>query len=138
MERLWNTKGPGPVSGIPALPAKSVEEEPRAIRLLRRQRRSRRVQTAERHDGGNLPLVPLLVDFGLEVRQVLLREVREPALLQQILAHRLAGASFDDRLGLAVVLHLAVLHLVEGEDAGLDRELAELVRQHRIVVPALR
>ena len=62
----------------------------------------------------------------------------EPPLLQEVLAHRLAGAPLDDRLGLAVVLHLPVFDLVEREDAGLDRQLAQLVRQHRVVVPTLR
>src|SRR2546425_8310181 len=38
-----------------------------------------------------------------------------------------------DRLGLAVVPHLVVLDFVEGEDTGLDRQLAELVREHGIV-----
>src|SRR6267142_4315689 len=96
------------------------------------------VHPPERHDAGHFPLVPRLVDLGLEVRQVLLGEVGEPALLQEVLADRLAGAALDDRLRLAVVAELAVLDLVEREDAGLDGQLAELVAQHRIVVPALR
>src|SRR5712692_809353 len=107
-------------------------------RLLDFERRLGRVQTAERHDGRNLPLLPHLVDLLLEVLQVLLDEVGEAALLQEVLAHGLARPPLDDRLGLAVVLHLAVLDLVERENARLDRQLAELVREHRVVVPALR
>src|SRR2546426_639185 len=67
-----------------------------------------------------------------------LSEGRAPPLLEQLLAHRLARAPLDDGLGLAVILDLAVLHLVEGEDPGLDRQLAQLVGEHRVVVPALR
>src|SRR6266850_5205950 len=143
MEYASNTyttrKGRVPFHGSPALPAKSAEEEPRAIlALLRRQRRLRRVQTPERYHRRNLPLLPHLVDLRLEVVEILLDEVREPPLLQEILAHRLAGAPLDDRLGLAVVLHVPVFDFVEREDPGLDGQLAELVRQHRVVVPTLR
>src|SRR3989441_138571 len=77
------------------------------------------------------------VGLLLEVLEVLLGEVREAALLQEVLAHGLALPPLDDRLGLAVVPHLVVLDLVEGEDTGLDRQLAELVREHGIVVPPL-
>src|SRR5881409_3164565 len=143
MECASNTyttrKGRDPFRGRPALPAKSGEEEQQAIpALLRRQRRLRRVEATERHHRRNLPLLPHLVDLRLEVIEVLLDEVGESPLLQEVLAHRLPGASLDDRLGLAVVLHMAVFDLVEREDPGLDGQLAELVRQHRVVVPALR
>src|SRR5437773_1154801 len=107
-------------------------------RLLHVQRRLCGVQFAKRHDAGDLPLLPLLVHLRLEVRQVLLGEVGEAALLEQVFPHGLARAALDDRLGLAVVLHHAVLDLVEREDARLDGELAELMTEHRVVVPALR
>src|SRR5437762_12320413 len=106
--------------------------------LLDLQRRLRRLQAAEGHDRRDLPLLPHLVDLLLEVLEVLLGEVGEPALLQEVLAHGLARPPLDEGLGLAVVLHPAVLDLVEREDTGLDRQLAELVREHGIVVPALR
>src|SRR2546425_693056 len=59
-------------------------------------------------------------------------------LFKEVLALGLARPPLDDRLGLAVVPHLVIFDLVEGEDPGLDRQLAELVREHRVVVPALR
>src|SRR5262245_65967385 len=98
----------------------SAEEESKGIRLLCRQRRLRLVQTPEWHDGWDLPLVPHLVHLCLEVVEILLDEVGEPPLLQEVLADRLACTTLDDRLGLAVVLHLAVFHLVEGEESGLE------------------
>src|SRR5262245_14481468 len=85
-------------------------------RLLRRQRGARRVEATERHDGRNLPFLPHLVDLLLEVLQVLLDEVSEPPLLEEVFPDRLADPALDDRLGLAVVLHLAVLDLVQRED----------------------
>src|SRR5262249_39214608 len=100
--------------------------------LFHVQRRLPGVQLAERHDTRNLPLLPLLVHLLLEISQVLLGEVSEAALLEQVFANRLARATLDDRLRLAVVLHDAVLDLVEREDPGLDGELAELVAQHRV------
>src|SRR6266849_6988344 len=93
---------------------------------------------AERDHAWDLPRVPHRVDLLLEVLKVLFREVGEAALLEQVLAHRLARATLHDGLGLAVVTHHPVLHLVEWEDAGLDRQLAQLVGEHRVVVPALR
>src|SRR5207247_7200988 len=105
--------------------------------LLDLQRRPGCLQAAEGHDGRDSPLLPQLVDLRLEGLEVRLGEVREAALLQEVLAHGLALSPFDEGLGLAVVLHLAVLDLVEGEDARLDRQLAELVREHGIVVPPL-
>src|SRR3972149_11588306 len=86
--------------------------------------------------GGDLP-GPHLVHLGLEVRQVFLGEVGEAALLQEVLPHGLARPPLHHGLGLAVVLHAPVLHLVEGEDAALDGQLPKLVREHRVVVPAL-
>ena len=55
--------------------------------------------------------------FAWKYVEVLLGEVGEAALLQEVLAHRLARPALDDGLGLAVVLHHAVLDLVEREDA---------------------
>src|SRR5215470_19640796 len=92
----------------------------------------------ERDNARNFPFVPHLVDLLLEVREIFLGKVGEPALLEQVLAHGLARAPFGDRLGLSVVTHHTVLHLVEREDARLHRELAELVAEHGVIVPALR
>src|SRR5262245_57605550 len=91
----------------------------------------------ERDHSRDFPLVPHLVHLALEVPEVLLREVSEASLLEQVLADRLAWPALHDGLGFAVVPHDAVLDLVERKDAGLDRELAEFVREHGIVVPAL-
>src|SRR5262249_25675587 len=98
--RLLNTKGPGPLSGSPAL-LRARRRSQKGIQLLRRQRRLRLVQTPERHHGRNLPLVPHLVHLRLEVIEVLLDEVGEPPLLQEVLADWLARTTLDERLGLA-------------------------------------
>src|SRR5206468_11574035 len=103
----------------------SGEEEPRAIWLLRRQRRLRLVQTPERHHRRNLPFLPHLVHLCLEVVEILLDEVGEPPLLEEVLAHRLAWPPLDDRLGLAVVLHLAIFDLVERYDPLPDVQLTQ-------------
>src|SRR5438128_11432605 len=92
---------------------------------------------SERDDTGNLPLVPHLVHLGLEVLEILLGEVSKAALLEQVLSHGLARAAFHDGLGLAVVAHHAVLDLVERKDTAFHRELAQLVAEHRVVVPTL-
>src|SRR5713101_3709547 len=92
----------------------------------------------ERNHARDLPLVPHVVDLGLEVLEVFLEEVGEAALLEEVLSHGLARPPFDDRLGLTVVTDHAVLDLVEGEDAGRDGQLAQLVAEHRVVVPSLR
>src|SRR3989454_12094256 len=133
-ERAGPRPGPGP--GL----TRRRTERSRATSgwLLDLQGRLGCLQTAEGHDGRDLPLLPHLVDLLLEVLQILLDEMGEAPLLEQVLAHGLARPPLDEGLGLAVVLHLAVLDLVEREDAGLDRQLAELVREHGIVVPALR
>src|SRR5262249_43044200 len=110
----------------------------RALLLPRFRRCLLRLLLPERDHAGDLPLGPHLVDLALEVLEVLLGEVGEPALLQEVLAHGLARPSLEEGLGLAIVPHDAVLDLVEREDPGLDGQLTELVRQHRVVVPALR
>src|SRR6266581_8935820 len=92
---------------------------------------------SERDDTGNLPLVPHLVHLGLEVLEILLGEVSKAALLEQVFSHGLARAAFHDGLGLAVVAHHAVLDLVERKDTAFHRELAQLVAEHRVVVPTL-
>src|SRR4026209_1147671 len=92
----------------------------------------------ERNNAGDLPLVPHRVHLGLEVFQIFLGEVGEAALLEQVLPHRLARAALHDGLRPAVVAHPPVLPLAQGADAGLHRQLAQLVREHRVVVPALR
>src|SRR5207245_8865284 len=133
-ERAGPPSGPGP--GL----TRRRTDRSRATSgwLLDPQRRPGCLQAAEGHDGRDLPLLPHLVDLLLEVLEVLLGEVREAALLQEVLAHGLALSPFDEGLGLAVVLHLAVLDLVEGEDARPARQLPELVRGHGMVVPPLR
>src|SRR6185295_14530199 len=116
------TAGPGaPGASAPADGAVTRDERPPVLLLAEGGLRG--VEPLERHDRRNLPLLPHLVDLGLEVPEVLLGEVREPSLLEQVLAHGLAGPAVDDRLGLAVVLHDPVLDLVEREDAGLDGQL---------------
>src|SRR5713101_8249491 len=91
----------------------------------------------ERDDTRNLPLVPHLVHLGLEVLEVFLGEVGEAALLEQVLAHGLPRPTLHDGLGLAIVAHHAILDLVERKDAAFDGQLAQLVAEHRVIVPAL-
>src|SRR3989441_3460738 len=129
-------RGPDPIMGPGPSPLEMGHVR-RACALLGLERRLRRVEPAERNDRRDLPLLPHLVDLALEVREVFLGEVREAPLLQQVLSDGLALAAFHDGLGLSVVLHLPVLDLVEREESGLDGELAHLVREHRVVVPAL-
>src|SRR5713226_3916960 len=93
---------------------------------------------AERDHARDLPLLPHLVHPLLEVPEVLFREVGEAALLEQVLPHGLARLALNDGLGLAVVAHHVVFDLVEREDASLDGELAQLVGEHGVVIPALR
>src|SRR4026207_405634 len=56
----------------------------------------------------DLPLGPHLVDFRLEVVDVLFDEVGEAPLLEQVLAHGLARPALDAGLGLALVPPAAV------------------------------
>src|SRR5947199_10553635 len=92
-ERAGPRPGPGP--GL----TRRRTERSRATSgwLLDLQRRPGCLQTAEGHDGRDLPLLPHLVDLLLEVLEVLLGEVREAALLQEVLAHGLARPPLDDR-----------------------------------------
>src|SRR2546427_4551598 len=68
-----------------------------------------------------------VVDLGLEVGQVLLGEVGEAALLQEVLAHGLAGPAVHERLRLAVVLHHAVLDLRSEEHTSELQSQSNLV-----------
>src|SRR5262249_62259515 len=87
----------------------------------------------DRDHSGYHPLVPRLVDLRLEVVDVVVGEVREAALLVEVLAHRPAlEAAVGDVASAADQRDLAVLHLPERPDAGLDRGLAELVGEHRV------
>src|SRR3954468_325316 len=91
----------------------------------------------ERNDSWHYPLVPHLVDLALEIIDVIVGEVGEATLLEQVVANGEAlHAAVGDVAGLADELHDAVLHFVERPGSGEDRELAELMREHRIVVPA--
>src|SRR2546430_1300455 len=84
------------------------------------------------------PFGPHLVDLGLEVLHVLVGEVREPALALEVLEHRLALlAALGDLPGRTGQIADAVDDLVERPDPALDREMAELLRILRVVVPAL-
>src|SRR2546423_4963932 len=85
------------------------------------------------------PFGPHLVDLGLEVLDVLVREVREPALALQVLEHRLALlAALGDLPRRTGQVADAVDDLIERPDPALDRKMAELLRILRVVVPALR
>src|SRR5262245_41443361 len=58
--------------------------------------RDRHRRLAERHDARDVPVLPHLVDFGLEVGEILLVEVGEAPLLQQVLTDRLPLAPLHD------------------------------------------
>src|SRR5438132_9437854 len=97
------------------------------------------LRDGERDHARDEPLGPHLVDGGLEVLHVLVGEVGEPALALQVLVHRLALlAALGDLPGGAGEVAHAVDDLVQRPDAGLDREVAELLAVLRVVVPALR
>ena len=40
------------------------------------------------HDSGNQPLVPHLINLALEILNIVVRKVGEPALFQQVVTHR--------------------------------------------------
>src|SRR5581483_10251786 len=88
----------------------------------------------QRGDAGDLPLVPHLVDHPLDVVDVLIDQVGEAALPGQ----ELADGNPSLLAAVVGVDDLALDHLVQREDAGLDAQLAQLVRVARVVVPALR
>src|SRR5512140_3006010 len=93
----------------------------------------------ERDDPRDEPALPHLVHLRLEVREVLLGEVREASLPEQVVLDRPAlRPALGDVLRLPHEAQDSVLHLVERPDAGQHRELAQLVRLHGVVVPALR
>src|SRR5258708_21649452 len=93
----------------------------------------------ERDHARDEPLGPHLVDGRLEVLDVLVEEVGEPALPLQVFVDRLALlAALGDLPGRAGEVADAVHDLVERPDAGLDREVAELLAVLRVVVPTLR
>src|SRR5208337_2195915 len=59
----------------------------------------------ERDNSRHQPLVPHLVDLALEVFDVFVDKMREPSLLEQVIAHRKAfESSVRNVLGLAVEL----------------------------------
>src|SRR5438067_429308 len=94
---------------------------------------------SERDHAGNQPLGPHLVDLALEVIEVVVGEVREPPLAQQVVADRRPlQAAFGDVAGLAQQADHALFHFVERPYAAGHRQLAQAVRLHRVVVPALR
>src|SRR4029453_2173167 len=127
---------PGPTPA--RVPSTAGGEEPGGCRRTASGRGGRGAALfSKRGKPPKLPLVPHVVDLGLEVLEVFLDEVGEPALLEKILAHGLARSPLGDGLGLAVVANNTVFYFVEREDAGLHRQLPQLVREHGVVVPAL-
>src|SRR5204862_5062498 len=87
----------------------------------------------------NEPLGPHLVDLRLEVLDILVDEVREPALPAQVLDDRLALlATLRDLTRRPGEIAHAIDHFVERPDAALDRKVAQLLAVLRVVVPALR
>src|SRR2546425_6374184 len=93
----------------------------------------------EGNDARDQPLLPHIIDLRLEVVDVVVGEVREAPLSQQVVSHRLAlGALLGNALAAAVEFQHAVFDLVQRPDPGLHRQLAQFVRQHRIVVPPFR
>src|SRR5207244_7922685 len=74
------------------------------------------------------PFRPHLVDLGLEMRDILVDEMREAALALQVLVDRLALlATFSDLPRRAGEVADAVDDLVERPDAALDGEMPELL-----------
>src|SRR6266496_487824 len=68
----------------------------------------------ERDHAGHEPPFPHLVHLGLEVGEVLVREVREPALPEQVVADGATlGAALGDVLRLPHELQDPIFHLVE-------------------------
>src|SRR5256885_11085227 len=101
------------------------------VRVLRRD--------GERDHAGDEPLGPHLVDLRLEVLDILIDEVREPALPAQVLDDRLALlATLRDLTRRTREVAHAIDHFVERPDAALDREVTELLAVLRVVVPSLR
>src|SRR5207253_6142896 len=94
---------------------------------------------AEWNHPGDEPVIPHLIHLRLEVRDVVFGEVGETALPVEVVAHRNAlEASVRDVAGLPDQAQDALLHFVEWPYAGEHRQLAQLVRLHRVVIPALR
>src|SRR3954464_11273328 len=92
----------------------------------------------ERNDSWHYPLVPHLIDLALEIIDVVVGEVGEAALLEQVVANREPlHAAVGDVAGLADELHDAVLDLVQRPGSRQDGQFAELVGEHRVVVPTL-
>src|SRR5260221_11033857 len=107
-------------------------------RLLHAEERLVLGRDGERDHARDEPLVPLLVDLGLEVLHVLVLEVGEASLTLEVLVHRLALlAPLGDLPGRAGEVADAVHHFVERPDAGLDGEVPDLLPVLRGVVPAL-
>src|SRR5208282_2531955 len=70
---------------------------------------------------------------------IFLDEVREPSLLEQVIANRRAlESAIHNILALAVHLQLAIFDLVQREDARIHGQFAQLERKHGIEIPALR
>src|SRR5438309_9190141 len=93
----------------------------------------------ERDHPRDEPFGPHLVDLVLEVLHVLVDEMREATLALEVLVHRLALlAAFRDLPRGTGEVADSVDDLVERPDPALDREVSELLRILRVVVPALR
>src|SRR5208337_5632514 len=81
----------------------------------------------ERDNSRHEPLVPHLVDLALEEFDVFVDKVREPSLLEQVVAHRQAlEFPFGNLFRLAVESQLAAFDLIQRPNAGVDGQFAEL------------
>jgi len=85
---------------------------------------------------GDIPLIPHFIHLFLDVFDVLVDEMREPALRHQELLDGDAALR-----GLAAIVRVndpAFDDLVEWKESGLDAELTDLMRIARMEIPALR
>src|SRR5271157_4094947 len=93
----------------------------------------------ERNDSRHQPLVPHLVNLALEVFDIFVDKVREPSLLEQVIANRKTlESAVRNILGLAVERQLATFDLVQRPNAGVHGQFAQFEGKHGIEVPAFR
>src|SRR5271167_5087122 len=92
----------------------------------------------ERNDARDEPVVPHVVNLRLKELNVFVNEVREAALLEQVvLDGQPLVTAFGDFSSLAVELEHSVFDFVQRPDAGVHGQIAELVGENGIEVPAL-
>src|SRR3984957_4884473 len=84
------------------------------------------------------PPVAHFIVFALEVIDIFLDEMREPSLLEQVIANRQPFESAAGNLfALAIQFHLAVFDLVQRPNTGVDSQFTQLKGKHWIEIPAL-